>query len=109
MVFAHGMKSDVAEGLPISALTAELDNLQQVFRGALDNYVLRVEAEIAALREAVEAQATAKKLSGSRMRDMRDMLTVLRSASIKPGKGRRKDLKKIDSILGDLAMLTENW
>lgn len=103
------MKSDAAEGLPISALTAELDNLQKVYRGALENYMARVDAEIAGLREAVEAQGIQKKLPGSRMRDMRDMLIVLRSAEIKPGKGRRKDLKKIDSILGDLAMLTEHW
>jgi len=109
LVFAHGMKSDAAERLPISALTAELKNLREVFHGALESYVQRVETEIAALCEAVEAEGMRKKPLGSRARDMRDMLTVLRSASIKPGKGRRKDLKKIDSILGDLAVLTEHW
>ena len=104
------MKFDAAEGLPITALTAELENLQSMFREAIDTYAKRVDAEIAQLREAVAAQGAARgKLAGSRMRDMRDMLTLLRSATIRSGKGRRKDLKKIDSLLGDLAMLTERW
>ncbi len=37
------------------------------------------------------------------------MLMLLRNASLKTDKGRRKDLKKIDSLIADLTMLTENW
>ena len=37
------------------------------------------------------------------------MLTLLRHRQIKADKGRRKDLKKIESVVNDLAMLIENW
>jgi len=51
----------------------------------------------------------AKKVPPAKMRDLRDMLTLLRKFSIKPEKGRRKDLKKIDALVGDLTMLIEQW
>ena len=44
-----------------------------------------------------------------KIRDLRDMLTLLRHRQLKPDKGRRKDLKKIESVVDDLAMLIENW
>jgi t-SNARE complex subunit (syntaxin) len=37
------------------------------------------------------------------------MLTLLRNRQLKPDKGRRKDLKKIESVVNDLTMLIENW
>ena len=37
------------------------------------------------------------------------MLTLLRNSGVKPEKGRRKDLKKLDSISDDLTMMVENW
>jgi len=37
------------------------------------------------------------------------MLTLLRNAGVKPEKGRRKDLKKLDTISEDLAMMVQNW
>ena len=34
-----------------------------------------------------------------KIRDLRDMLTLLRHRQLKPDKGRRKDLKKIESVV----------
>jgi t-SNARE complex subunit (syntaxin) len=34
---------------------------------------------------------------------------LLRHRQLKPDKGRRKDLKKIESVVSDLTMLIENW
>ncbi len=45
----------------------------------------------------------------SRVRDLRDMLTLLRTMQIKPQEGRRKDLKKVETIISDLELLTAGW
>ena len=41
--------------------------------------------------------------------DLRDMLTLLRTLDVKPEVGRRKELKKIESLVEDLRLLSERW
>ena len=45
----------------------------------------------------------------SEIHDLRDMLTLLRTLDVKPEAGRRKDLKKIESLVEDLRALSERW
>ena len=45
----------------------------------------------------------------SEIPDLRDMLTLLRTLEVKPEAGRRKDLKKIESLVEDLRLLSERW
>ena len=45
----------------------------------------------------------------SEIHDLRDMLTLLRTLEIKPEAGRRKDLKKIETLVEDLRLLSERW
>ncbi len=47
--------------------------------------------------------------SQSEIADLRDMLTLLRTLEVKPEAGRRKDLKKIESLVEDLRVLSERW
>ena len=42
------------------------------------------------------------------IRDQGDMLTLIRKLDAKPEKGRRKDLRKIDSIVSDLKFVREH-
>ncbi len=93
----------------MKAVVEELDMLRSDFRAALESYAARIEGEITAAQKTVLAELNRKKNSQSKLRDLRDMLTILRKFSIKPEKGRRKDLKKIDSLVGDLTLLIENW
>jgi hypothetical protein len=86
-----------------------LESLRVAVRSAVESYFARVDAQIVQMTEAVRREAAKKKISPSRQRDLRDMLMLLRNASLKTDKGRRKDLKKIDSLIADLTMLTENW
>jgi hypothetical protein len=37
------------------------------------------------------------------------MITLCRTLDLKPEKGRRKDLKKIDTLLDELQVLVQNW
>lgn len=103
------MDSSANEAAPFKAIRDELEALRVTLRGTVESYVGRLDAEIAAVAAAVEREEAKKKVSSSRQRDLRDILTVLRNASVKADKGRRKDLKKIDGVVGDLTMLTENW
>ncbi len=102
------MKNDETEASPTKAVVGELQNLRNELREAVEGYVARLESEIERVRVRVEAGST-KTLSGAKIRDLRDMLTLLRHRQIKADKGRRKDLKRIEAVVSDLAMLIENW
>ena len=87
----------------------ELDQLRSVFRETVDAYAGRLESEIKLVRDAVVELKKQKDPCTERIHDLRDMLTLLRHISVKAEKGRRKDLKKLDSIVGDLRMMIEHW
>ncbi len=57
----------------------------------------------------VESGSQGKSLSSAKAKDLRDMLTLLRQRQIRADKGRRKDLKKLETVISDLGMLIENW
>jgi hypothetical protein len=101
------MKSDGSEASPSKAVVSELQDLRAELREAASSYAARLETEIERVRAAVEASGG--NTSSAKVRDLRDMLTLLRQRQIKADKGRRKELKKIESVISDLAMLIENW
>ncbi len=103
------MEANSPEASPAKSVIEDLDHLRNEFRSALLAYAGRIEEEIALVQKAVSAQTGKKTISSAKLRDLRDMLTLLRKFSLKPEKGRRKDLKKIDALVGDLAMLIEHW
>jgi hypothetical protein len=103
------MDSPGNDAAPFKSIAEELEGLRNTLRGAVESYLSRLDGEIVRVAEAVEKEAAKKKISSARQRDLRDMLMLLRNASLKCEKGRRKDLKKIDGLVGDLTMLTENW
>jgi hypothetical protein len=107
------------EASPQKSLLAELEALRLTFRAICRNYAQQVESEIAGISEAVLATLDQSAPAGSLhdrapespaagmvrrdlAHDMRDMLTLLRILAISPESKRRKDLKKIESVLADL-------
>jgi len=103
------MPADNKNSSPANSAVLELDRLRALFREAVDQYALRVDLDISQVQEKVAVQAGKPKIPEAKMRDLRDMLTLLRNTQIKSEKGRRKDIKKIDAMVGDLQLLTENW
>ena len=117
------------EASPFKSAAEELDALRKTFRVACRHYAERVDMEIIRLRERIAAAGEVhrendkvKTAAGPRGRgravvadanfqlhDLRDMLTVLRTLEVKPGAGKRRDLKKIESAVEDLRMLIERW
>lgn len=76
-------------------LVLELRRLRAVFTEIAERYVANAEGEIAAVIEAVEG----KSLNAARVKKM---LEVVRTLSVKPRKGRRKDLTRIEIIVASL-------
>jgi len=72
-------------------LVLELRRLRAMFAEIAERYVANAEGEIAAVIEAVEG----KPLLAARVEKM---LAIVRGLSVKPRKGRRKDLARIETI-----------
>jgi hypothetical protein len=105
------MKSEqeAVNASPMKSAAEELDFLRKVFREIVASYSSRVEGEIAQIREAVISEEKKKKISSSRLRDARDIITLVRTLDVKTEKGRRRDLKKIDLMIEELNRFVENW
>ncbi|CAN5666836.1 hypothetical protein BH09VER1_BH09VER1_01180 [soil metagenome] len=103
------MQANEAEASPMKAIIEEISKLRGDLKESLEVYGARLDQELAGIAELMEKVSLAPKIPTGKLRDMREIITLLRHADIKSKKGRRKDIKKIDSIIGDLAMLTEKW
>jgi hypothetical protein len=94
---------------PMKSVAEELDFLRKAFRECINVYATRIETQLLQIRETVLAQTKNPKLPPSHIRDLRDMITLCRTLDIKPEKGRRKDLKKFDTLVEELHALIQNW
>ncbi len=103
------MKTELTEASPAKALLEELELFREVCHGCLASIGTRLDGQIDAIKSRVEALGAGENVPSGKNRDIRDMLTLLRNSGVKPEKGRRKDLKKLDSISDDLTMMVENW
>jgi hypothetical protein len=103
-------KSRPAAALPFKTVVEELAFLRKTFRDLLDTYAAQWEGEIARMHAVVLADSESKKkLPGSRASDLRDLLMLLRSLEVKPAKGRRRDLKKIETLIEELRLIVDRW
>ncbi len=103
------MKTAPAEASPVKSLIEEIETFRTACRGTLLAIGLKLDERIDTVKSRVEALGPADSLPSSRVRDIRDMLTLLRHVDVKPDKARRKDLKKLDTVSEDLEMMVEHW
>jgi hypothetical protein len=94
---------------PMKSLAEELEFVRKAYRESIQVYSRRVEAQLTALRDIVLKQTNNPNPPPAQLRDLRDMITLCRTLDLKPEKGRRKDLKKIDTLLDELQVLVQNW
>lgn len=94
---------------PMKSVAEELDFLRKSFRECINVYATRIETQLLQTRETVLEQTKNPKLPPSHIRDLRDMITLCRTLDIKPEKGRRKDLKKIDTVVEELHAMIQKW
>jgi hypothetical protein len=93
---------------PARMLESELEKLRQDLRATVRAYAARLEVGLAESRAALEASKPAEELSRERLHQLRDLTILVRKRKLKPEKGRRKDLRKIDSLIEDLQLLVPN-
>ena len=94
------------ETSPVTMLTAELAALRRDLRATSRAYAARLEIDLAESMAAVASTKPVETLSRERLHDIRDLTIMVRKRKLKPEKGRRKDLRKIDSLIRDLHSIT---
>lgn len=92
---------------PANSLLADLANLRRTLRRTGRAYLERLEREIDEVAAWARERAKEPNLPKARIRDLGDMITLVRKIDGKPSKGRRRDLKKIDSTVEDLRELMD--
>jgi hypothetical protein len=84
-----------------------------LINGLLDevarNYLARLHREIAELTRSMEKKQAGPGFRRRELKDLREMLNRIARLQIDPERGRRKDLKKIDSLIGELQSMVERW
>jgi hypothetical protein len=86
----------------VTMLTDELVSLRRDLRRTVRAYTARLELDLAESAAAVALSKRVESLPRERLHDIRDLTIMMRKRKLKPEKGRRKDLRKIDSLIHDL-------
>lgn len=86
-------------------MITDLIRLRRTLRLTGRAYLNRLAAEIDEVTAWATERAQQPNLPKARIRDLGDMITLVRKIDAKPNKGRRRDLKKIDATVGDLREL----
>jgi hypothetical protein len=94
------------ETSPVRVLEAELAALRQDLRATMRAYAARLEIDLAESAAAVGSTKATETLSRERLHKIRELMITVRNRKLKPEKGRRKDLRKIDALIRDLHSMT---
>jgi hypothetical protein len=93
---------------PVRHLQLELQKLRGELRTTARSYTQRLEHELIAATDALGRYAPAEKLTREQPHRVRDFAIMVRQRRLRPEKGRRKDLRRIDSLISDLRPLIDN-
>ncbi len=93
---------------PVNLLESELRLLRRDLRTTIRAYAARLEIGLAESAAKLSSCKPAEELSRERLHQVRDLTIMLRNRKVKPEKGRRKDLRKLDSLITDLHLFMQN-
>jgi hypothetical protein len=93
----------VPESSPLTMLESELRALHHDLRTVAKAYISRLENDLLVCIAALRSYEPIERLPRELLQEIRDFTIVVRNRKLKPEKGRRKDLRKIDSLIVDLA------
>lgn len=103
------VKPRAKEILPTEQVVAQLTAVRRTFREVLRHYSEEVEADITRLIDSVSEEGETKRGELTKTKDFRDMLMLLQSLDVKPVKGRRRDLKRVETLVTELRLITDRW
>ena len=89
-----------------SVLERELGAFRRDLRSTLRAYSARLEIDLAEVTATVSAQSRPSDASREDLHNLRELMILLRKRKLKPEKGRRKDLRKLDLLIRDMHSLT---
>ena len=92
---------------PVKSLQSEILALRRDLRATARAYASRLERELIATATALKSYGPVDELSQERLHRVRDLTIMVRTRRLKPKKGRRKDLRQIDTLISDLQPLVE--
>ncbi len=95
-----------SETSPAALLSEELRQLRRDLRATVRAYSARLEIALAESMASIASTAAAETLPREHLHVLRDLMMMVRKRKLKPEKGRRKDLRKLDAIIGDLHSCT---
>ena len=90
------------ESSPVTMLESELHALRRDLRKIVRAYVARLENDLLVCLAALRSYGPIEQVSREMLHQIRDLTIIVRNRKLKPEKGRRKDLRKIDSLIVDL-------
>jgi len=96
------LRNGASDASPAKLLESELRKLRGEFRRTLRVYSARLEIQLAQSVAALQSAKAGDELPREHIHQLRDLTTMVRKRKLKPEKGRRKDLRKIDSLITDL-------
>ena len=93
-------QEESADASPAKSLVTDLTQLRRTLRATGKAYLRRLDREL----QEIEAWARTRSghLAKAEVRDLGDMLTLVRKLDLKPQKGRRKDLRRIEDAVRSL-------
>ena len=83
-------------------LESELRTLHLDLRTTAKAYIARLENDLFVCLAALRSYGPIEEVPREMLHQIRDLTIVVRNRKLKPQKGRRKDLRKIDSLIVDL-------
>jgi dGTP triphosphohydrolase len=86
----------------VQSLLSQLMALRRELREILHAYEARLEIALAEIANDIAVLKVAKSLPRERVRQIDNFVVLLRTRKLKPQKGRRKDLRKIEKFINDL-------
>jgi len=92
---------------PVTMLTDELDAVRRDLRRTIRAYAARLELDLAESIGAVTRYKRGEDLPRERLHEIRDLTIMMRKRKLKPEKGRRKDVRKLDSLIRDLHSIAQ--
>jgi hypothetical protein len=90
------------ESSPLTVLESELRALHRDLRTISKAYIARLENDLLVCLATLRSQGAIEQVSRELLHQIRDLTIIVRNRKLKPEKGRRKDLRKVDSLIVDL-------
>lgn len=90
-------------------LVAALGTLRQLVKEVGGNYLASLQSDVAAVEQAVRHAGAGELPNRKQLGQFRTMLKAINDLDVKPEKGRRRDLRKLDRVISKLSDTTGDW